>query len=295
MARRIRIPWIVDLMIVDDANEILALVQNPNLDRDFALPAGPLINRLITARIRDGLMFEAGFLPAVATRGNQARVERQVRLEAQLSTAPAGSDDALATLAGYVNGGGSREQTAVTVQQLVGRLFSAEYGATPSSVEDANVLDGVGEVGVIRWFLWRLTGRVRRAKRDLLQLAKGDLHAVHGTAIAMHNIVRSLDIMRERRSNSGQQARLSEDRIVDQCLVAPRRVMRQATDEFESPIGGGRIRPGTLVLMSLDQARKQIPGGDISFMTERWSKCPAHSWVPSLLQAVWKKAEESRA
>ena len=46
MAQRIRIPGLVDLLRVSDAEEIGALNAEPCIDRNF-IARGPLINRLI--------------------------------------------------------------------------------------------------------------------------------------------------------------------------------------------------------------------------------------------------------
>ena len=50
MARRYRIPGLIDLTFVSDPEEIRALAADPALDRRF-LRRGPLVNRLIAGRI----------------------------------------------------------------------------------------------------------------------------------------------------------------------------------------------------------------------------------------------------
>ena len=51
MARRIRVPGLVDIVLVTEPKEIRALDEEPKVDRNF-VGRGPLINRLITGRIR---------------------------------------------------------------------------------------------------------------------------------------------------------------------------------------------------------------------------------------------------
>ena len=51
MARHIRVPGIVDVVLVSDPAEIRALNDHAKIDRNF-IPRGPLINRLIDGRIR---------------------------------------------------------------------------------------------------------------------------------------------------------------------------------------------------------------------------------------------------
>ena len=50
MARHIRLAGIVDLILVSEPTEIRAFNEEPRIDRNF-IPRGPLINRLILARI----------------------------------------------------------------------------------------------------------------------------------------------------------------------------------------------------------------------------------------------------
>ena len=72
MARRIRIPGLVDLLRVSDAEEIRALNAEPCIDRNF-IARGPLINRLIVARIRRWFRISGQFLPSLARRDDAAR------------------------------------------------------------------------------------------------------------------------------------------------------------------------------------------------------------------------------
>ena len=51
MARHIRVPGIVDVVLVSDPAEIRALNDHAKIDRNF-IPRGPIINRLIVGRIR---------------------------------------------------------------------------------------------------------------------------------------------------------------------------------------------------------------------------------------------------
>jgi hypothetical protein len=296
MGRRVRIPWLVDLVIVDQPAEILSLAAEPRLDRDFRRGRGPLVNRVITGRICRHLRTDGHFLPAVAPQSDPLRAERQESLERQLDPSrnePLWDDAVIDELANYVRGTGNGAHIGPVVQQAVGRLFDPGYVATTGSYEAARLIDGIGSANPIRYLWWRLSGKLARARNLLWRLAKDDGHAVHGTAIAMHNIVRALERMRALRTNPGIRPRLSEATILAQCLVAPPRVVRAATEAFETPPAGRRVQPGTLVLMELDQARHRAPEPAITFMSDSWSRCPARAFVPALLLAVWHKAEES--
>ena len=294
MARRIRVPWLVDMLIVDQPAEIRALAAEPRLDRDHAVARGPLINRLVTSRIRRWLRVEDRFLPALAPREDTVRAKRQEQLARQLDPSrnePLWDPAAVRELALYVRGSGAAERVGPVVQQVVGRLFDPHYTATPESYDAARTIDGMGSAGPLRYFWLRLSGKPARARRLLWRLAKDEGHAVHGTAIAMHNIVRALERMRRLRADPGARPRLSEESILTQCMVAPRRVLREATEPFETPPAGRQVRRGTLVVMELDQARERAPDSAVTFMSESWSRCPASGFVAALLLAVWREAE----
>ncbi len=44
MATRIRVPWVLDVVLVSEPSEIRALDDEPLIDRRF-IPRGPLVNR----------------------------------------------------------------------------------------------------------------------------------------------------------------------------------------------------------------------------------------------------------
>src|SRR5215218_11266792 len=83
VARRYRIPGLVDLTMVSEAEEIRALAASPALDRRF-LRRGPLVNRLIAGRIRRWFQVDGRPIPALAPRDDATRMERQRTLRASL-------------------------------------------------------------------------------------------------------------------------------------------------------------------------------------------------------------------
>src|SRR6202041_2404575 len=74
MARHIRVPGIVDVVLVSDPAEIRALNDHAKIDRNF-IPRGPLINRLIVGRIRHWLKIMGQFLPSPVPRTVEAALE----------------------------------------------------------------------------------------------------------------------------------------------------------------------------------------------------------------------------
>src|SRR5439155_18072945 len=68
---------------------------------------------------------------------------------------------------------------------------------------------------------WALTGRVGRA-RDLLSTAVGhDRAGLHAIGIALHNIVRGVEVMRGLWADPVSRQRLWPEAWVARCLLAP--------------------------------------------------------------------------
>src|SRR5262249_61330865 len=83
MAQRIRVPFIVDVVLVSDPAEIRAVNEAQAIDRNF-VPGGPLINRLIVGRIRRWFEIMGQLLPSLMPRGDAVRAARQKELAAKL-------------------------------------------------------------------------------------------------------------------------------------------------------------------------------------------------------------------
>ena len=293
MARPLRIPFLVDLLRTSDPSEIRSLGGDTRLDRRLE-PRGPLVNRILTSRIRSVLAVDGVPLPSVAPRGDAARGRDQAALAQKLDAAAAQEISDVATLeqlASVVRGERSTEAIGPAVQQAIGRLFEADYQATPESWRAAQVLDeAVRTRNPVKSIVWGITGRIERAQQLLSHLVRGDRAGVHATGIAIHNLVRGIERMRELWSQGRARDQLSNDAVIAHCLVAPSSVLRQAT--ASGTTATCEFRPGTLVTLDLEKAREAQPGADVVFMTGTWAQCPAGAWVPALLGAVWKKARE---
>ncbi len=107
-------------------------------------------------------------------------------------------------------------------------------------------------------------------------------------AIAVHNLVRGFERMRELWSEPRWRSPSSVDAVVEQCLFAPPSVLRQAAGPGATVCGA--VRAGTLVVLELEAARERTPGRDVEFMVGHWAQCPAAAFVPALLRAVWQRA-----
>jgi hypothetical protein len=289
--RSIRIPFLIDLKRADTEPDIRALVPDHRLDRDF-LSRGPLVNRMLVGRIDEALRVDGKPLPSVAPRGDPERARSQAALHARLDPAkgPLWDDETLGRLVGAVRGSAGAD-IGPAAQQAVGRLFDKHYVGDADSFQAAKDLDdAVHAVNPVRLFMLKRLGQLRRSRRLLTERVNGDLAGVHGTGIAVHNIVRGLEHMRElwRRA-----PRPSADEVVRACLFAPKTVLRQATGK-----GGtiaGDVRPGTLVLLELEKARGVSPSAETVFMAGTWAECPAGAFVAALIRAVWEGALAAEA
>jgi hypothetical protein len=291
MARRIRVPGLVDLVLVADASEIRALNGDPRLDRRF-LPRGPLVNRLIAGRIRRWFQIKGQPLPSLAARGDQVRAEKQQELAIALDPASGRalwSEQQLNKLASFVRGVGTNDCAAITVQEITGRLFDPLYAADPESWRAATLIDrfrkGISPVQII----WQITGRLRRARALLVERAKQNRWTMHGTAIGVHGIVQALERMRQLRALPDAKS-LGGDAVLGRCLAPPGQVPRTVEASFASPLVAGEMQPGALVMLKLDAAEPSTPGGETVFMHGHWNGCPAEAFVTALLQSVWHRS-----
>jgi hypothetical protein len=290
--RSIRIPFLIDLKRADDKPDIRALTLDERLDRDF-VQRGPLINRILTGRINGALRVDGKPLPAVAPRHDAERARQQAALHARLDPAKdrLWDDETLNALIAAVCGNTGADTIGPAAQQAVGRLFDPKYVGNSESFAAARDLDdAVRTPNLIRWLMLYATGKLRHSRRLLAQRVDGDLAGVHGTGVAVHNMVRGFARMRELWS---AQPRPSPDDVLRACLFAPKTVLRQATAPGATI--AGEVRPGTLVLLELDTLRERSPDAEAVFMAGTWAECPAGAFVAGLMRAVWVGAIAAEA
>jgi hypothetical protein len=295
MGRSLRIPGLVDLIRADTGADIRALADDSRLDRRFE-SRGPLINRLLIGRVRSVLRLDGAPLPSVAPREDRARARGQEALRQRLDPAggkPLWDDETIAGLVAAVRGNAGAPAIGPAAQQAVGRLFATEYRGSSESWDAARVLDtAVHTRNPLQWIHLRMSGQLAQARRRLATLVNGDRAGVHATGIAVHNLVRGFERMRELWAAPGWRTRATDD-VVAQCLFAPESVLRQAT--VPGVTVAGEVRAGTLVLLELDAARARTPGPELEFMVGHWAQCPAAAFVPALLRAVWERARAEAA
>src|SRR5262249_31392033 len=118
--RLLRIPYLVDLIRTDVPAEIRAYGADKRLDRDFTM-RGPLLNRLLTRKLRTVLTLHGLPLPTVAPQTDPERVRSHAELSARLAAAVGVFDEAtLAGLARAVRGHSDAPVLEHAVQQTVG-------------------------------------------------------------------------------------------------------------------------------------------------------------------------------
>jgi hypothetical protein len=290
-ARYIRLPGLLDLVVVEDPEALSATAAHPTLDRRFGAQ-GPLLNRIIGGRIARILSDGRTPLAALSPRALPGRAEAQARLGLRLSEAAQRLDPTpVAEIAALLLRSAPYDALGIATQSVVGRLFRSDYVATPTTWSAALLLEEAARsINPLRWLRWRLTGEVAAAQRCLAEAASGDRLALHGTAVAVHSLLKSLKAMGDLARGSRA---LTAEEAVTASLLAPEIVLRQA--ESAGGTADAVWRTGTLVQIKLGQGAQRTLRRDLAFLREGWSHCPAHGFVPALLAAVWTEAMRQAA
>jgi hypothetical protein len=217
-----------------------------------------------------------------------AQDELWSRLNAKAAAVKSGPAE-LEPLAVWVSGIGSADQLGLLVQQSVGRLFVDSFTATEESWAAAcTVLEAAKSSSALKMLEWRISGRLERAKSLLASMVNGDLAAVNGISVALHHIVDGLHKMRELAANPSLRSAMTTDAVIGECLFAPGTAVRQAKTSGE--IAGCPFKKGSLFILGLVAATKGAGNRDLVFLSRSWSRCPADTWVPALLEGIWTRA-----
>jgi hypothetical protein len=286
VAWTIDIPWIARLVLATDAAECRALAAAEGIDRPPP-DHGRLVNRLVAARLRRFRARTGELWPAFAGRHDQCRLTRRTNLANRL-----GIDGLLKVqpeldrLAAFVAGKVAPDALGPAAQQLVGRLCLDGYVADAASYAAARTVDAWISSGPLRTLYLRRSGRLQAAIDLLEARAHGDLACAHATAIAVHNLVASLEAMCDIAHSQDRPA--SPDEAVRRALHVPAVVVRGTRDAVT--VGKQRVRERSLVLLAVRRARRSSVGFD-GFFADGWNACPAHGSVRDLLAEVWRRAQ----
>jgi hypothetical protein len=292
--KRRAVPGLIDLFEVSDPAEIVTLARDTRIDRKFE-PGGCPINRLLLKRSLAVLSFRGRRFPTMVSRDDAERARRQnelwSRLSERVSIIKEGPDE-VRPLADWVRGVGSDSELGIFVQQLLGRLFASQFVATEESWNAAKILvTAPRSTNLPKMAWWFVGGKVRRAKRVLAGMVNDDLSAVNAIGIAAHNVVKSLRHMRELYENAAMRSTLTAEAAAEQCLFAPVSLYRQATAAGQ--LGDCPFSKNALFVLAIGEAGRRPGGRPLVFMDDTWSQCPANTWVPAMLQGVWKRARAS--
>jgi hypothetical protein len=292
---RITIPGIVRLAWLSDPDEVVVANASGVVQRSLS-GLGGLVQRSIAAKLAVFRKSDGDIWPAFRDRDDPLRAKSQTKLEADLShtrallkrVAP--ETDALAA---YVRTGSTNRPPEIIVQQMVGRLFFRDYAASEESYDAACALQTWVSGGPIKSYLLKLSGELERSLDLIVTLARGDTSCAHATAIAMHNLVDTIERMRRLARARDNLQKLSPQEAIASTLRAPKQVVRETRDAGR--VCGMHLGARTLVVLRLECARRQKPDAGIEFFAKGWNQCPAHAIVPALLADVWKKAKVSAA
>jgi hypothetical protein len=286
-----RIPGIVNLFEVSDPGQIKALANDPIVDRLFDTLTCP-INWFLLKRSLIVLSFKGRRFPTMEPRLCERRVRAQDelwrKLDDQVATVRTGPVG-LAPLAEWVKGVGSELEVGILAQQVLGRLFRNDFTATPESWAAALVLVAAPRSSNLPKMCWCFfTGKVRRAKSVLAKMVGGDLSAVNAIGIAVHNLAKSLRLMRSLYADVDSREALSAEVAAGKCLRAPVSVYRQST--AKGTLNGTAFPKNSLFILEIGTASQLDHGRPLIFMEESWSRCPASTWIPAMLEGVWRRS-----
>jgi hypothetical protein len=289
--KRYHIPGVLDFYEVSDPKEIEAVNNDHRIDRQFNSRTCP-VNWLFVKRSLSVLSYAGNRFPTMKPRRSEARQSAQQalwnRLRLKVPEVKLGPEE-LEPLAQWVRGYGAEESLRLQTQQILGRLFSDTFVATPESWAAATTLvRAPRSSNVPKLIWWNISGKIRRAKRKLASMVNNDLSAVNAVGIAVHNLVNSLRMMRALYSDANRRRTLSPADAANECLVAPASVFRQAT--FAGELNGNPFSNDSLFILNIGEAAKLEGAKTLVFMSGSWSSCPAEQWVPAMLEGVWLRA-----
>jgi hypothetical protein len=286
--RRIRFGPFADKIIVDDAETIRALAADERIDRRFVLR--PLFNGILLGRLLRNLSYKGVHFPHMTPRNDAERVDRHDRLWEGFNARSAGmakGPEELEALAKWIRQE-TNEEPGVLVQQLIGHFFKPDFRATMESWQAALTLreDAVSK-NLPKMLWWQATGKARRAKELLGLMVNDDIVAMHGIAVASHNLVATVRRLRSFYANESTRNSLTPEMAVEQSLSAPPVVYRQALSA--GAVAGCPYSKFTLFLLRLKDANLNNQAKDMVFMTGTWSRCPAEQWIPAVIAGTWER------
>jgi hypothetical protein len=287
---RLRIPGLLDVVLVSEPTQIQELNQHPGVTRQIDARNG-LLHRFVASRLLDDLSFHGRLLPVFLPRSDPERARRQKQLDDQLADLHATAAES-AEIAGYVSGMKDAIEIGVQVQQWCGRLFLAHYRATRESYEAGKLIASWASAPPWRTVFDKLSGKLDRAKGQISEAAEGDPHIIHATSIGMENIAKTARKLRRAAYDPDKQG-LSSNDILRECLAAPPAVLRGCNEEIKVPFLKDPLSPRSLIVFLVARAYTRSGDLDVAFLGDQWSACPARRVVPEMLRSAWHAAHHA--
>jgi hypothetical protein len=253
---------------------------------------GGLAHRSIAAKLRVFRTPSGDVWPAFRDRLDPLRIERHRELDSELADVRQPLQrlgPLVAELAAYVRSGRSKRSTGVIVQHAVGLLFFPDFVASEQSYNAARTLQGWLSAGPLKSLILMRSGALQNSLTSIIELSRGNMSCAHATALAMHNIVRSIELMRKLARSDNNLAKLGPHDAVARTLRGPAHVVREARDGAR--VGNIHLRARSLVMLAVESARRQRSDVGLEFFASAWNRCPARSLVPALLREVWQEAK----
>jgi hypothetical protein len=291
MAIRVTIPGIIRIVCFRTREEVRTVNDSSIVQRSLSGRGGPF-QRAAAAKLAVFRTTNGDIWPPFRDRLDPLRAKSQRDLEAALSDIPglltrlAPEIGALAT---YVHSGRSHRPPEVIVQQMVGRLFFSDYAASEESYDAAHALQIWLSPWPIKPYSLKLSGGLQRALDQISELARGNTSCAHATALAMENIVKSVELMRRLARKGDNLEEISPEDAVARTLRAPKRVIRETRDG--GCAGNIRLHARSLVIFGVEAARRKSRDVDFAFFADEWNYCPAHAIVLELLASIWQTAQ----
>jgi len=290
MSRRIDIPFLVDLLLVDEAALMTRLNGHPNIGR-HPVKSGRWINEAFRKHIESHLRVGDSPLPVFVGPEPAASRAPQKDLAARFDAAAAEGLNAHAEdvrrLAAYV-AGGAESGIGVITQRIVGRMYQPAYSATAESYQAAGVL--AGSADPIRGAIPVWTGGLARALARLGSAAANDVHCIHGTAVALPHVVATVRIMRKAFEDGDADRHATPADAVRSYMRVPPMLLRSCAADTQVEGLGRPLRAGTLVIFQLAKTVATSGEFDRAFARGEWNQCPASRAAFVLLEQVWEGA-----
>ena len=288
--KRTQRPPFKDILVVDDADTIRAMADHPDLDRRLE-KHGPL-NRFLLNRAVHSLSWKGHRFPGITPRDDKGRIALHEhaweKFNANAPAMAAGPAE-LEEAAAWIRNGTPGRQPGVLAQQIIGRFFNPTFHATPESWKAALTLSEESNANRLKLTWGKLTGKYRRAKETLASTVNGDLLAMHGIGVAVHNLALSIQHLRSFYLDEAIRKSLTPELAVERSLMPPPVLLRQAL--ANGAANGCPFSKYTLILLRLREAneKKANKARDLLFMTDHWSRCPADQWIPAVIAGIWKR------